>query len=66
MNFTWLIMARPSQFGYDLEAYYQWLMEINKAQSKVTDTSGEQKQHSNANRKEQKRLEAEFRRQFSH
>ncbi|MEI5640239.1 MULTISPECIES: ATP-binding cassette domain-containing protein [unclassified Pseudoalteromonas] len=50
-----------SQFGYDLEAYYQWLMEANKAQSKVTDTSGEQKQHSNANRKEQKRLEAEFR-----
>ena len=50
-----------SQFGYDLEAYYQWLMEVNKAQSKVTDTSGEQKQHSNANRKEQKRLEAEFR-----
>ncbi|WP_419149116.1 ATP-binding cassette domain-containing protein [Pseudoalteromonas 'SMAR'] len=50
-----------SQFGYDLEAYYQWLMEANKAQSKVTDTGGEQKQHSNANRKEQKRLEAEFR-----
>lgn len=50
-----------SQFGYDLDAYYQWLMEANKAQSKASETTAEQKQHSNANRKEQKRLEAEFR-----
>lgn len=47
------------QFGYDLDEYYQWLLNANKAQK--TAEKAEKKQHSSANRKEQKRLEAEFR-----
>jgi len=49
-----------TQFGYDLDAYYQWLLNANKGAAK-NDTDEEPKAHSQVNRKEQKRLEAEFR-----
>jgi ATP-binding cassette subfamily F protein 3 len=49
-----------TQFGYDLDAYYQWLLNANKEAAK-SDTDDEPKAHSQVNRKEQKRLEAEFR-----
>ncbi|TMP30286.1 ATP-binding cassette domain-containing protein [Pseudoalteromonas rubra] len=48
-----------SAFGYDLDAYYQWLLNANK--EAVRKDSSEDKAHSSVNRKEQKRLEAEFR-----
>ncbi|MEM0516553.1 ATP-binding cassette domain-containing protein [Pseudoalteromonas sp. YIC-827] len=50
-----------SQFGYDLDAYYQWLLKANQANKPAQST--EDKAHSSANRKEQKRKEAEFRKQ---
>ncbi|WP_372761115.1 ATP-binding cassette domain-containing protein [Pseudoalteromonas sp.] len=53
--------GKVTQFGYDLDAYYQWLLNANKEAAKVTDTDDEPKAHSQVNRKEQKRLEAEFR-----
>ncbi|CCQ09273.1 Glutathione-regulated potassium-efflux system ATP-binding protein [Pseudoalteromonas luteoviolacea B = ATCC 29581] len=48
-----------TQFGYDLDAYYQWLLAQNRESSKREEQ--DDKANSNANRKEQKRLEAEFR-----
>ncbi|KNC65816.1 ABC transporter ATP-binding protein, partial [Pseudoalteromonas rubra] len=48
-----------SAFGYDLDAYYQWLLNANKEATRKD--SNEDKAHSSVNRKEQKRLEAEFR-----
>ena len=48
-----------SQFGYDLDEYYQWLLNANKADSKKEQV--EVKAHSSSSRKEVKRLEAEFR-----
>ncbi len=48
-----------SQFGYDLDAYYQWLVKAN--QSERPAQNNDEKSHSSANRKEQKRKEAEFR-----
>ncbi|RZQ52124.1 ABC transporter ATP-binding protein [Pseudoalteromonas phenolica] len=48
-----------SQFGYDLDEYYQWLLNANKADNKKEQV--EVKAHSSSNRKEVKRLEAEFR-----
>ncbi|ALU43461.1 ATP-binding cassette domain-containing protein [Pseudoalteromonas rubra] len=48
-----------SAFGYDLDAYYQWLLNANKETARKD--SNEDKAHSSVNRKEQKRLEAEFR-----
>ncbi|MBD1583569.1 ATP-binding cassette domain-containing protein [Pseudoalteromonas sp. S16_S37] len=48
-----------TQFGYDLDAYYQWLLNANKEASKKP--QDQHKAHSSVNRKEQKRLEAEFR-----
>jgi ATP-binding cassette subfamily F protein 3 len=48
-----------SQFGYDLDEYYQWLLNANKTDSKKEQV--EVKAHSSSNRKEVKRLEAEFR-----
>ncbi|KAF7785379.1 hypothetical protein PRUB_a4939 [Pseudoalteromonas rubra] len=48
-----------SAFGYDLDAYYQWLLNANKEAARKD--SNEDKAHSSVNRKEQKRLEAEFR-----
>ncbi|QFU03592.1 putative ABC transporter ATP-binding protein YheS [Pseudoalteromonas sp. THAF3] len=47
------------QFGYDLDAYYQWLTKANQEQ-KPTQVEPD-KANSSANRKEQKRKEAEFR-----
>lgn len=47
------------QFGYDLDAYYQWLTKANQEQ-KQTQVEPD-KANSSANRKEQKRKEAEFR-----
>ncbi|MCF2859941.1 ATP-binding cassette domain-containing protein [Pseudoalteromonas sp. SMS1] len=48
-----------SAFGYDLDEYYQWLLNANKEAKQKPDV--EEKAHSSVNRKEQKRLEAEFR-----
>ena len=48
-----------TQFGYDLDEYYQWLLNANKEAAKKPEV--ESKSHSSSNRKEQKRLEAEFR-----
>ncbi|TQF72731.1 ATP-binding cassette domain-containing protein [Pseudoalteromonas luteoviolacea] len=48
-----------SAFGYDLDEYYQWLLNANKEAKQKP--SVEEKAHSSVNRKEQKRLEAEFR-----
>ncbi|TMP45253.1 ABC transporter ATP-binding protein [Pseudoalteromonas citrea] len=48
-----------TQFGYDLDEYYQWLLNANKEAAKKPEA--ESKSHSSSNRKEQKRLEAEFR-----
>ncbi|WP_462164904.1 ATP-binding cassette domain-containing protein [Pseudoalteromonas xiamenensis] len=48
-----------TQFGYDLDAYYQWLLNQNREANKKDEL--EDKANSSANRKEQKRLEAEFR-----
>ncbi|WP_404341988.1 ATP-binding cassette domain-containing protein [Pseudoalteromonas mariniglutinosa] len=50
-----------TQFGYDLDEYYQWLLNANKEAAKATHTDGEPKTNSQVNRKEQKRLAAEFR-----
>ncbi|WP_394193473.1 ATP-binding cassette domain-containing protein [Pseudoalteromonas atlantica] len=50
-----------TQFGYDLDEYYQWLLNANKEAAKVGQTDDEPKVNSQVNRKEQKRLEAEFR-----
>ncbi|WP_022945929.1 ATP-binding cassette domain-containing protein [Pseudoalteromonas ruthenica] len=47
------------QFGYDLDAYYQWLTKANQEQKQTQVESD--KANSSANRKEQKRKEAEFR-----
>ena len=47
------------QFGYDLDAYYQWLTKANQEQ-KQTQVEPD-KANSSTNRKEQKRKEAEFR-----
>lgn len=52
--------GQVTQFGYDLDEYYQWLLNANKEAAK-SDTDDEPKAHSQVNRKEQKRLEAEFR-----
>ena len=49
-----------TQFGYDLDAYYQWLLNANKEAAKSNEDNAP-KAHSSVNRKEQKRLEAEFR-----
>ena len=49
-----------TQFGYDLDAYYQWLLNANKEATKSPEDNAP-KAHSSVNRKEQKRLEAEFR-----
>lgn len=49
-----------TQFGYDLDAYYQWLLNANKEAAKSPEDNAP-KAHSSVNRKEQKRLEAEFR-----
>ncbi|MBQ4839944.1 ATP-binding cassette domain-containing protein [Pseudoalteromonas luteoviolacea] len=48
-----------SAFGYDLDEYYQWLLNANKEAKQKP--QAEDKAHSSVNRKEQKRLEAEFR-----
>ncbi|KZN58508.1 ATP-binding cassette domain-containing protein [Pseudoalteromonas luteoviolacea] len=48
-----------SAFGYDLDEYYQWLLNANKEAKQKP--SVDEKAHSSVNRKEQKRLEAEFR-----
>jgi ATP-binding cassette subfamily F protein 3 len=48
-----------AQFGYDLDEYYQWLLNANKEAIKKPDN--ETKSHTSSHRKEQKRLEAEFR-----
>ncbi|MCG7551422.1 ATP-binding cassette domain-containing protein [Pseudoalteromonas sp. Of7M-16] len=48
-----------SAFGYDLDEYYQWLLNANKEAKQKPQV--EDKAHSSVNRKEQKRLEAEFR-----
>ncbi|KZN57373.1 glutathione ABC transporter ATP-binding protein [Pseudoalteromonas luteoviolacea CPMOR-2] len=48
-----------SAFGYNLDEYYQWLLNANKEAKQKP--SVEEKAHSSVNRKEQKRLEAEFR-----
>ncbi|KZN64629.1 ATP-binding cassette domain-containing protein [Pseudoalteromonas luteoviolacea] len=48
-----------SAFGYDLDEYYQWLLNANKEAKQKP--SVDDKAHSSVNRKEQKRLEAEFR-----
>ncbi|MDK1290648.1 ATP-binding cassette domain-containing protein [Pseudoalteromonas umbrosa] len=48
-----------SAFGYDLDEYYQWLLNANKEAKQKPQV--EEKTHSSVNRKEQKRLEAEFR-----
>ncbi|MCF6442223.1 ATP-binding cassette domain-containing protein [Pseudoalteromonas luteoviolacea] len=48
-----------SAFGYDLDEYYQWLLNANKEAKQKPQV--EEKAHSSVNRKEQKRLEAEFR-----
>ncbi|MGO2478862.1 MAG: ATP-binding cassette domain-containing protein, partial [Pseudoalteromonas sp.] len=50
-----------TQFGYDLDEYYQWLLNANKEAAKVNQADDEPKANSQVNRKEQKRLEAEFR-----
>ncbi|MBB1335671.1 ATP-binding cassette domain-containing protein [Pseudoalteromonas sp. SR44-5] len=50
-----------TQFGYDLDEYYQWLLNANKEAAKTTQDDNEPKANSSVNRKEQKRLEAEFR-----
>ncbi|MGO2168421.1 ATP-binding cassette domain-containing protein [Pseudoalteromonas sp.] len=50
-----------TQFGYNLDEYYQWLLNANKEAAKVNQTVDEPKANSQVNRKEQKRLEAEFR-----
>ena len=50
-----------TQFGYDLDEYYQWLLNANKEAAKATQADDEPKANSQVNRKEQKRLEAEFR-----
>jgi len=49
-----------TQFGYELDDYYQWLLNANKAATK-SEQADEPKANSGVNRKEQKRLEAEFR-----
>jgi ATP-binding cassette subfamily F protein 3 len=49
-------------FGYDLDEYYQWLLNANKEAIKAEDN--ESKTNSSINRKEQKRLEAEFRKEI--
>ena len=49
-----------TQFGYELDDYYQWLLNANKAATK-SEQAEEPKANSGVNRKEQKRLEAEFR-----
>ena len=46
-----------TQFGYDLDAYYQWLLNANKEAAKSNEDNAP-KAHSSVNRKEQKRLEA--------
>ncbi len=51
--------GQVSQFGYDLDAYYQWLLKANKEEAASDEK--EEKSNSNANRKDQKRREAEFR-----
>ncbi|OCQ18348.1 ABC transporter ATP-binding protein [Pseudoalteromonas luteoviolacea] len=48
-----------SAFGYDLDEYYQWLLNANKEAKQKP--AVDEKAHSSVNRKEQKRLEAEFR-----
>ncbi|MBE0366520.1 ATP-binding cassette domain-containing protein [Pseudoalteromonas aurantia] len=48
-----------TQFGYDLDEYYQWLLNANKEAAKKPEV--DTKSHSSSNRKEQKRLAAEFR-----
>ncbi|KZN37170.1 glutathione ABC transporter ATP-binding protein [Pseudoalteromonas luteoviolacea S2607] len=48
-----------SAFGYDLDEYYQWLLSANKEAKQKPGV--DDKAHSSVNRKEQKRLEAEFR-----
>jgi len=50
-----------TQFGYDLDEYYQWLLNANKEAAKAGQTEAMPKANSQVNRKEQKRLEAEFR-----
>ena len=52
--------GKVTQFGYDLDAYYQWLLNANKEAVKAQQ-SDEPKANPGVNRKEQKRLEAEFR-----
>lgn len=51
--------GQVTPFGYDLDAYYQWLLAANKADNVVEDKAD--KTHSAVNRKDQKRREAEFR-----
>jgi ATP-binding cassette subfamily F protein 3 len=51
--------GQVTQFGYDLDEYYQWLLTQNREAAKKDES--EDKTNSSANRKEQKRLEAEFR-----
>ncbi|MDP5215291.1 ATP-binding cassette domain-containing protein [Pseudoalteromonas tunicata] len=51
--------GQVTPFGYDLDAYYQWLLAANKADNVVEDKGD--KTHSAVNRKDQKRREAEFR-----
>ena len=52
--------GKVTQFGYDLDAYYQWLLNANKEAAK-SQQPDEPKANPSVNRKEQKRLEAEFR-----
>ncbi len=51
--------GQVTAFGYDIEAYYQWLLNAKKANTETN--NGSQTDVKTVNRKEQKRLEAEFR-----
>ncbi|MBE0364845.1 ATP-binding cassette, subfamily F, member 3 [Pseudoalteromonas ulvae UL12] len=53
--------GQVTPFGYDLDEYYQWLLAANKADS-ATEAKTD-KSHSAVNRKDQKRREAEFRKE---
>ncbi|WP_042151460.1 MULTISPECIES: ATP-binding cassette domain-containing protein [unclassified Pseudoalteromonas] len=48
-------------FGYDVEAYYQWLMNAKKDTTAEAENIKDEAESKSVNRKEQKRLEAEFR-----
>ncbi len=52
--------GQVTQFSYDLSAYHQWLNEQGKERN---DAPAKDKANSAINRKEQKRLEAQFRQQ---